>query len=311
MNAIVEKALDLWGLSGAAYELVAARENAVFRVTYDGSTVALRLHRKGYRTDQELQSELHWMAAVAKGGISVPSPVPATSGAMLQVVDGVQVDVLSWLNGVSVDEALATLDPAGRVGLFHEIGRQMAHLHEISDAWSPPEGFVRCEWNRAGLLGETPLWDRFWDNPQLSTDEKRLFLDMREAADAELAQIEGSLDYGLIHADLVSVNIMVDDGQVQMIDFDDGGFGFRQFEIATGLFKHMGEADFPALKAALIQGYTSARAIDLAALDLFFLLRAATYVGWNISRMAEEGAIKRNELYISTTRKLAFDYLAR
>lgn len=310
MSRIVDRALELWGLRGADYHLVAARENQVFRVNAADRPLALRLHRRGYRSDRELTSELDWMAAVAMGGINVPTPIPSTSGEMLHVVDGVQVDVLSWLTGVSVAKALALRDAKGRASLFSDIGRQLARFHSIADAWTPPAGFSRCAWDRRGLLGETPLWGRFWDNPGLAPADRRLFLEMRAAADADLGGLEGGLDHGLIHADLVSENIMVDDGRIQMIDFDDGGYGFRLFDIATALVKYLDQPDYAALKDALTQGYLSVRRINLAPLDLFMAIRAATYVGWNIERINEDGAASRNARFVATARDLARAYLS-
>jgi len=310
MNAVVEKALELWGMTGATYSLITARENAVFKVGKGHNTVAMRLHRKGYRSDQELLSELNWMAAVARGHIPVPAPVNSASGEILHTIDGVQVDVLSWMNGSSVENALKDRDQTGRSALFHAIGRQMARLHEVSDAWTPPEDFVRCSWDAAGLVGEAPLWDRFWDNPALSDEERNLLLDVREKARSELASIGCRLDYGLIHADLVSLNIMVDGDEIQFIDFDDGGYGFRSFEIATALLKYLDKPDFMLLRAALIEGYRSVRLIDLSSLDLFLVLRAATYVGWNMTRMTEDGAGNRNVRFIEKTCRLAKSYLA-
>ena len=102
---------------------------------------------------------------------------------------------------------------------------------------------------------------------------------------------------------------MIDGTTMQMIDFDDGGFGYRLFDIATALLKHRDAPDFAALQTALIQGYTSVRPIDLSALDFFILLRATTYVGWNITRMNEDGAAGRNARFIETTKRLATAYL--
>ena len=306
---IVAEALALWGMGGAEYHLVAARENAVFKVTRGTCTHALRLHRKGYRTDTELRSELQWMAAAARGGLSVPAPIPSTSGDVLHGVAGVQVDMLTWLAGTPMGrtgEALATTD---RPGLFYAIGREMARLHEVSDAWTPPTGFIRHAWDREGLLGETPLWGHFWNNPALSPTDRQLFLDLRVKADTDLARIGGTLDYGLIHADLVRENILIDGDRLHLIDFDDGGFGWRLFDLATALIKNLDEPDYGVLRAALIAGYTSIRPIDLAALDLFIVLRSATYVGWNMTRMGEEGAAVRNSRFIDATRHLACEYL--
>lgn len=310
MTGVIEKALSQWGFDGAKYRLVAARENKVYRVDHDGAAYALRLHRPGYNSEAELQSELQWMDAADAGGLNVPAPVPSRAGVFLHMIGGVAVDVLSWLDGQPLGETAAPLNVGDRLGLFRTIGREMARLHEISDAWTLPAGFTRRRWDRDGLLGEAPVWDRFWDNPTLSSEDRALFLHLRKVATAELKVGEAGLDFGLIHADLVRENVMVDEGRVQFIDFDDSGFGFRLFDIATTLLRNRGEPDYDALKGALLDGYLSVRDIDLAALDLFMVLRAATYVGWIISRMEEEGAEVRNLRFIDTARDLTEAYLS-
>jgi Ser/Thr protein kinase RdoA (MazF antagonist) len=311
MNSIVKNALCRWGMSDADFHLIAARENSVYRVDHDGLSYALRVHRRGYRSDAELWSELQWMQAISHGGIDVPAPVASTSGQFLHVVDGVHVDVLNWLPGAPLGSTFEVLKAADRTGLFRRIGCQMARLHRISDAWVRPEGFNRCVWDRGGLLGEAPLWGRFWENPTLGVEDRALFTRVRETANYALAGRETALDYGLIHADLVRENIIIDGDRLQFIDFDDGGFGFRLFDLATALIKNLGERDYPALRDALISGYREVRAIDIEALELFVLLRSATYVGWIIERMEEPGADRRNASFITTTRHLAQAYLGR
>lgn len=309
MSGVVESALGLWGLQDATWRLIAARENQVFKIEHEGSSFALRLHRDGYRSDAELRSELQWMGALAQGGLSVPAPILSHSGDELHVVEGTQVDLLSWLDGMPVGETGKDLNVPDRQGLFRALGRDMARLHDISDTWVPPEDFERCRWDREGLVGETPLWDRFWDNPTLNAVDKRLFEKLRSVADAELSGLEPTLDFGLIHADLVRENILIGPDGLQLIDFDDSGYGFRLFDIATALIKNLGEDDYPQLQAALLEGYRSIRQIDTSALDLFMLLRSATYVGWIITRMDEQGASARNQRFIQTTRHLAKAYL--
>lgn len=310
MDHIVENALVLWGMEGAQHRLIATRENRVFRVDHAGEAFALRLHRPGYRTDKELWSELQWMSAIARGGLHVPAPVRSASGAFLHVVDGTQVDVLTWLAGEPIGNTGEPLQAVDRTGLFRDIGCEMAKLHAISDDWTVPEGFERCTWDRAGLLGDQPLWDRFWENPTLSDDDRTLFLAVRDRADEALKRLEPELDFGLIHADLVRENIMADGNKLQLIDFDDSGFGFRLFDLATTLLKNRREPDYPDLHAALLEGYASQRDIDTDALDLFILLRALTYVGWIITRLPEVGADIRNARFVANARELSQDYLA-
>ncbi|MBN8194820.1 hypothetical protein JI667_22230, partial [Bacillus sp. NTK074B] len=66
MSGLVDRALGLWGMDGADHRLFAARENEVHQVRHAGATYALRVHRAGYRTDAELQSELEMMDAARR-----------------------------------------------------------------------------------------------------------------------------------------------------------------------------------------------------------------------------------------------------
>lgn len=309
MMDIARQALGHWGFEGASLRLVAARENAVFELVSGGTHAALRLHRKGYRSNAQLISELAWMAMVAQAGISVPAPIPARDGKMLHHVNGVQVDVLTWLPGATMEDALEALPPEDQTRVFRTLGQDMARLHMACDAWAPLAGFDRVHWDLNGLLGDAPLWDRFWDNPALCGAEKTLFAEFRDRAAQDLELRAPGLDYGLIHADLVPANVLVDGARLRFIDFDDGGFGFRLFDVATALVKHRASQNFARFQSALIAGYHSVRPLDTGALTLFMALRAATYVGWNITRMNEPDGAARNARLIAAARECATQYL--
>ena len=48
----------------------------------------------------------------------------------------------------------------------------------------------------------------------------------------------------MIHADLVPENVLVDGDSIRLIDFDDAGFGWHHFEIATALISSSRQAHF-------------------------------------------------------------------
>jgi Ser/Thr protein kinase RdoA (MazF antagonist) len=230
----------------------------------------------------------------------VPEPVATGGGALTAVAQGHVVDVLSWLPGAPLGRAGELQGVADRAGFCFELGRIMARMHEISDGWARPDGFSRPAWDRAGLLGEAPLWGRFWDHQGLSGAERDLLLQVREAANGVLAGIEGGSDFGLIHADLLSENMLFDSGRISLIDFDDGGWGFRDFELATFLLRYGEAPDYADLRAALVEGYGARRAVKAEELDLFILLRALTYPGWIMARLKEPGAGERSARAIAT-----------
>ena len=309
---LLDKALLHWGLDpNTEVTLLAERENRVYRLDIAKSTpTILRVHRRDFRSNDEVESELQWMAQLSQEGLTVPLPLPAKDGTLFADIEGYQVNRLSWLDGTPLGETNQPLQIKDRVDTFHKIGETMAQLHKISDDWELPASFTRHHWNHDGLLGEQPLWDRFWENPQLSSHQLNIINEARSKASQVLLAKAETLDYGLIHADMVRENILLSDEGVQLLDFDDGGFGFRLFDVATALFKNRSEPDYPELEQALIAGYHSVRPLDMQELGLFTLLRSFTYVGWIISRMDENGSHQRAERFIETASELAEEYLA-
>jgi len=187
--------------------------------------------------------------------------------------------------------------PAARLPhIFRALGAAMAALHNVSDQWQLPSDFTRHAWDRDGLLGEQPFWGRFWENEALSRWQRDVLQAARKRLRDDLGDyVAAGLDYGLIHADLVRENVLVDDAGVALIDFDDGGFGWRLFDIATALLRNRHEAEYAAIEAALIEGYRSRRDLsddDLQLLPVFTLLRSCTYVGWIRTRIQDQPELR-------------------
>ena len=309
---LLAKALSYWELDpNTEVILLAERENRVYRLdTSEHTPSILRVHRRDFRSNDEVKSELQWMAQLSQEGLIVPLPLPAKGGALFAEIEGYQVSRLSWLNGTPLGETNQPLQIEDRAGTFQKIGETMARLHQISDDWELPRHFKRHHWNHEGLLGEQPLWDQFWENPQLSAHQFTIINEARNKASQRLHAKSETLDYGLIHADMVRENILLSDDEIQLLDFDDGGFGFRLFDVATALFKNRSEPDYPELEQAFIAGYHSVRPLEMQDLRLFTLLRSFTYVGWIISRMNENGSQQRADRFIATATELAEEYLA-
>ena len=306
MDALARAALTRWPVAVKNLVLVARRENNVWRVEAEnGRIFALRMHRKGYRNCAELRSELAWMEILSRGGARVPVPIPSHASGLVVEGDGVFLDLLSWLPGTPLGKSGMALGLADPHAVFFNFGRAMAGLHALSDSWQRPAWFTRPVWDVDGLLGETPVWGRFWENPALDSKARKVITAARQKARIALHARARNLDYGLVHADLVRENVLVNGGQVEFIDFDDGGFGFRLFDVATALLKNRNEPDYGGLEAALLSGYRSLRPLDSSMLSLFTLLRAFTYLGWIMPRIEEPGALSRCQRYVAESVALA------
>ena len=308
MNALAVEAALHWPQITGRPELFMQRENVVFRVETLNGPHALRLHRPGYHGAAELQSELDFMAMLAERGVLVPRPAATMDGALLVKVGDRHASLLSWLPGVPMGRSgvpLALIGPA-RARLFRAIGGQMARLHRLADDWIPPEGFRRPAWDRKGLVGAAPFWGRFWESGTAA--DKELLEDVRDWADG-LLRGGAAVDFGLIHADLVNENVLLDGVRVHFIDFDDSGYGYRLFDLATTLYKAVDEVDFAALQDALLAGYAEERPLpDLTLLPLFIILRSLTYLGWIAARREEPGMADKAVRYLDIARRMIGRY---
>lgn len=300
---MAQTSLRHWAMEDSNLQLVKYRENAVFKVTTaGGQRYALRIHRPGYHSRAALRSELQWMEALLESGIPVPQVIPAEDGRLLvsEQVESVpeprDIDLFAWIDGAplgSVEQGLG--DNADQItDIYTAIGSTAAQLHNHASQWAIPEGFERHAWDRDGLVGEYPFWGRFWDLELLDDSQRQLMIDVRDRIARDLREYDRSNQrYGMIHADFVPENLITDNGKVRLIDFDDAGFGWHMFELATALYFIREESYFPVAHKALIDGYRANRHLseeDLGYLDLFLAARGCTYLGWIQSRQETETA---------------------
>jgi len=321
LEAAGREALENWHINDAELYLIKYRENAVFRVVQNGSPMALRLHRQGYHSDNELRSELLWMCALEDAKIAVPIIIPAVSGELFvkQAVPGlqgeVQVDLFEWIDGEqlgTVEEGIA--DEASVAAMYTTIGELAAQVHNQATVWQPPPGFARHAWDADGLAGEQPVWGRFWELESASPSERELMIRGRDRVHRELSSLAKSPGtYSMIHADFAPENLLVDGDSVRLIDFDDAGFGWHLFEIATSLYFIQDEPFFDQARDALISGYRRHRQLSdeqLEQLPLYFLARGFTYIGWVHTRSETETAAELTPMLLEGACTLAEQYLS-
>ena len=296
MRELGAEALRHWELHDPEIELVEIRENAVFRITIsDGTRYALRIHRHGYHTPAALRSELEWIRALDENGIEAPQVVPAASGELFVTVESAavpeprQVDLFEWIEGEQLAAAVDHLDDETAVaGLYRRVGELAARVHNHAVAWPLPPNFERHAWDVEGLTGEQPLWGRFWELEALSSSQRELIERARKQVRAELlAYGQSETNYSLIHADMGPENVLVDGDCVRLIDFDDAGFGWHLFEIATTASVHRSAENLDRVLDPVVAGYRAHRPLpdeELERLPVFLLARGLINLAWVATR---------------------------
>lgn len=289
-------AASLW--NGNPVRLIVARENAVHEMVLpDGNRAALRLHRTGYQDADAIRSELWWCAELAALGLPVPEPLALLDGTLLATLPtGRHASAIRWLQGAPLGQAGVPLPQpvAVQLDLHFRLGQLLRRLHRASDGLALPQGFTRPRWDMDGLVGEAPVWGRFWEHPAASYAQLSAQNAARDAVRSMLTRhaAEGG-DFGLIHADVLRENILVSDAGISLIDFDDSGFGYRLYDLGTVLSQNQYEPARDDLRDALMAGYGTQ---DVETVEMFTLARVLASVGWTMPRLAPDDPIHRSHL---------------
>ena len=325
-EALVRRALPLWGIDrDSALSLLKLRENAVYAVTNRAANekLVIRVHRAGYHSDAELRSEWQWITGLKEYGVLTPEPRWSRNGRMFEIVEapGVpeprQVDIVDWIEGEqlgSVEEGLEG-SPEQVRARFATLGATMAKMHNQAQHWQAPQGFTRHAWDVDGLTGAEPFWGRFWELPALGARQRDMMLEVRDRLRAGLTELGTAPDiYGVIHADLVFENVLTGADGIRVIDFDDCGYGWHLFDIATSIIFLHGTGHFAMAKEALVAGYRQNRPLPddhLAWFPVLLMARATTYLGWMHTRSETETAREMTPYIIDLVCSLAEEYLER
>lgn len=288
-------AAALWGAT--VTRPLRLRENEVYEVQTPTGRAALRLHRPGYQTAQAIRSELWWCDELCRAGLPVPGPLPLADGALFaQLGGGRLASVVTWVDGEAIGEAGVPLagSPHDQADLHHALGRLVAQVHRATDALTLPDFFDRPAWSHDGLVGDTPLWGRFWDHPALCARDRDTLIAARGFLSGRLQATTSPM--GLIHADVLRENVFVQQTKLTLIDFDDSGFGYRWFDLGTVLSQCLAEPAYTDIRAALIEGYAGVTAITAAEVDHFTLARTLASVGWAGSRLPPDSPIHASHI---------------
>lgn len=314
-DIVSAEALSHYGLSDQVrHHLIRLSENATYRVDDPGTgrSGILRVHRQDYHSLRAIQSELDWLTALgSQSPVNTNVIIPTASGDRVYVteVDGSERYAVMFevMPGVEPDDIV--LHPTS----FHTLGIITAQLHEHARSWTPPEGFRRFSWDWRHSLGDEPRWGPWQDGIGITDDDLNLFSRAAELVRQRLEDYgDGPQQYGLVHADLRLANLLVENDQVNVIDFDDCGFSWFMYDFGTAVSFIEHHPALPQWQRAWVEGYRSVRDLeerDEEMLATFVMLRRLLLVAWMGSHAHAQEVREMGASFTAGTRGLAETYL--
>jgi Ser/Thr protein kinase RdoA (MazF antagonist) len=309
-------ALPSYGFSPqAALSLLGLSENATYRVDdpADSRVAVLRVHRTGYHDPGAVQSELAWLTALRRDeGLRTPAVYPALDGR--EVVEVV-------LDGLTRQAVLFELLPGAEpppdqlATQFEQLGDICARMHRHARNWHRPADFVRFSWDFDACVGPGGRWGRWQDGIGVGAAELAVLSRAASVMRQRLLRFGAGPDrFGLIHADMRLANLLVHEHDIQVIDFDDCGFGWFMFDIGSSLSFIEHDPQVPELCEAWLTGYRrvlSLPAPDADEIPTFVLLRRLQLVAWVGSHKFADAAQELGADFTTGACEIAERYLAR
>ncbi len=278
-----------------------------------GEKYVLRVFRPGYHEDSELEGEQVWIHRITEDtDVKTPCVYRDCEGNFVSNIniDGVPLHcaMYAYVDG----ESLNSLSEEQKYAYLEKMGEMMAKLHLQAMNWQDSRNIRRFRWDLEDLIGENARWGKY----TLMKGLPEAYVDTyRAAADLIWQRLEkfgrANDRYGLIHDDISINNVLLKNGELYLLDFDDCGWGWYLYDIPTAVLEDFGEPMQMGLDAVL-RGYERYRPLspeEKRELDTFNVLKKIVRIGWIATRSDNDTVKKVKPDYYRQTAALAREYI--
>jgi Ser/Thr protein kinase RdoA (MazF antagonist) len=264
MHQLARKALGNYGLGVQWIKFLADDTNISFKVrSTGGKDYVLRIYSDEETTLVENQAEVFWLQALKRDtDLKFAEPVPRTDGKAITIgkIPGVPGEkrciLFTWVPGQELEKNLSPKN-------YYKLGVTMAKLHDHAESLRPLPAWIQPKkWDRAFYYPEEPVVYKDSAYRYLFSDQQIADIDqVIRIADEEFSRLYADKERQiLIHGDLHYWNVNLFREELYILDFEDVMLGYPIQDAAICLYYGRHREDYPELRQAFMQGYTSLRA---------------------------------------------------
>jgi Ser/Thr protein kinase RdoA (MazF antagonist) len=266
---------------------LARRCSHTYRVESGGESFVLRVWRRGWRTLDEIRSELLLLRHCAAQGAPVSAPLSRRDGELLTTLDAPEGRRYAALFRQSPGKSL---DAELSAAAARSLGRATAVVHAACDSYSglfvrqplDVETLIAAPLRRlAGLIPERP-------------QEIGELQELGALLAARLRDLPREPPiYGICHGDVAPGNAYITaEGHVEIFDFDFCGPGWRAYDLGSFLWEADCAGSPEAVGQAFLAGYEERRSLtegERQAARVFAATCNIAFLGVRASLADEQG----------------------
>lgn len=253
----VQQVLSQYRFSESAECRLLCRKKNLFYLVDDPSCgVKAVLRVSGLRrTAEQLSTEALWLSELHRDtNLPVPRLIRSNAGAFYTALShpflprGYYGMVFSFVRGTQVEVNTRSFG-----ALYQQMGELAAQLHQNAILWTGmnrlPRPVLDCDAINAALFEEL--------------EDRELLLHALAILRKRLNHFGRTPDrFGLIHADMRPANLLVENGRMTVLDFDDCGYGWFLYDFAASVSGMETHPLLPKMMKAWLGGYRNYRKIS-------------------------------------------------
>lgn len=255
---------------------------------------SLRIYRHQVYPRDEIDFEVDALNYLHNHGFPVAYPIARKSGGYITEIsapEGVRYVLVT---------AFAEGSPpkCDLVDDFRLTGESVARLHDVSQGFTTPHKKKDLDLRNFIDDSVSSIEPHLSHRPK----ERALLKQYVDNARSEIRRVgEDTMDTGFCHGDVHGGNAHLHNGVLTHYDFEECGFGFRVFDLATFKWAFNLRESKDEKWLAFVEGYQSVRKIgeaDFELLDTFVLLRHIWLIAFHMRNADDFGGELTSDEYI-------------
>ncbi|HWO75287.1 MAG TPA: phosphotransferase [Bacillus sp. (in: firmicutes)] len=236
---IIAKGKQLFGVGGE-WKKLGDFESFIFSGNLEstGSACILRYTHSSHRSAKDVLAEVEWVSYLKEKGARVPEHYYSINHNLteeIQAEDGSYFIIACYEKFDGSRVKWMEIEDEGNWTIVEEWGRTIGQLHRITKDYSPISDLKRLSWRDEELLQT----EKYVESPVPEV------IQYRDLVLSQLEELPVNQDvYGLIHSDIHTGNFLIENGKINVFDFDDCSYHWFASDIAIALYYSILSRDF-------------------------------------------------------------------